>query len=81
MHDDGLSDDLRAQLDAEDDPTAQDVIDALRFVSMAQKSPGEMMKLLNALLEMAPETDGDRGIKLITDLIVEGSLKVEMADA
>ena len=63
-----------------DDATAQDVIDALRFVTMAQKSPEERAKLVDALLEFAPETDSDRGIQLITLLIAEGSLKVSLAE-
>ena len=61
-----------------DDPTAQDVIDALRFALMAQGDKAERLKLVDAMLEFAPETDNERGVKLILDLIAEGSLKVAM---
>lgn len=61
-----------------DDPdaTAQDIIDALRFVLMAQDDDKEAAKLTRALLEFAPETNNDRGIKLLLQMIAEGSLKV-----
>jgi hypothetical protein len=63
------------------DTTAQDIIDALRFCRMAQKDPAETVKLLDALLELAPATEDSRGIRLLTDLICEGSLKVALVDA
>lgn len=63
---------------ADEDPTAQDIIDALRFCLMAQKDVHELVKLVKALLEMAPETADARGLKLLTDLICEGSLKVAL---
>ena len=64
----------------EADPTAQDVIDALRLALMAQKDPDRAITLANALIEMAPEADSNRGVDLLIELIVEGSLKVELTD-
>ncbi len=61
-----------------DDYTAQDVIDALRFAMMAQKDPVEVFKLLNTLIEYAPETESDRGITFLLELITEGILKVAL---
>jgi hypothetical protein len=61
-----------------EDTTAQDVVDALRFAFMAQKNVEERLKLVEALLEFAPETDSDRGIQLILELLAEGSLRVEL---
>jgi hypothetical protein len=62
-----------------EDATAQDVIDALRLALMAQNDAEEGFKLVKELLELAPETANDRGIKLLIELIAEGSLRVEMA--
>ena len=62
------------------DPTAQDVVDALRFLRMAQKDAVEFCRLVDALLELAPETDGNRGLTMIVDLICEGSLKASLVD-
>lgn len=64
-----------------DDTTAQDVVDALRFLRMAQKDPAEFCRLVDALLEFAPETDGNRGLSMIVDLICEGSLKASLVEA
>lgn len=61
-----------------DSTTAQDVIDALRFAFMAQKDETERVRLVEALLELAPETDSDRGIQLLLELLAEGSLRVEL---
>ena len=61
-----------------EDTTAQDVVDALRFLLMAQKDPGEAVKLTEAMLEFAPETNNDRGLALIVRLIAEGSLKTAL---
>lgn len=63
-----------------EDATAQDVIDALRFSLMAQNDPAERLRLVDALLEFAPETDNDRGIAMVLRLIAEGSLKVALVD-
>lgn len=65
----------------EEETTAQDVVDALRFVLMSQKDPRELVKVTTALLEMAPETDDSRGVGLLIDMICEGSLKVALTDA
>jgi hypothetical protein len=62
------------------EPTAQDVIDALRFLRMAQKDPVEFTRLVDCLLDFAPETDGNRGLKMIVDMICEGSLKASLVD-
>ena len=59
-------------------PTAQDVVDAIRFLFMAQKDVEQRVALVDMLVEMAPETADDRGIKLILDLLAEGSLKAEV---
>lgn len=59
---------------------AQDVIDALRLAFMAQDDEAKRAKLTNALLNLAPETDSNRGVQLLIDLIAEGSLIVEMRD-
>lgn len=64
-----------------DDPIAQDVIDALRLALMAQKDPAEAIKIVNLLVELAPETESNRGIDLLLKLITEASLKVSLADA
>ena len=65
----------------DDEPTAQDVIDALRFCLMAQKDSGEALRLVDCLLDWAPETDSDRGVQLILRMIAEASLKVSLVDA
>lgn len=65
----------------EEETTAQDVVDALRFVLMSQKDPRELVKVTTALLDMAPETDDSRGMRLLIDMICEGSLKVALTDA
>ena len=59
-------------------PTAQDVVDALRFLLAEQDDPAEAVRIANAVLTYAPETDADRGISLILRLIAEGSLKVAL---
>lgn len=64
-----------------DDTTAQDVVDALRFLRMAQKDPVEFTRLVDCLLDFAPETDGDRGLSMIVDMVCEGSLKASLAEA
>jgi hypothetical protein len=64
-----------------DETTAQDVIDTLRIVLMAQKDPAEMVKIVSALVDMAPEADSNRGVQILLDMITEGSLKVALVDA
>lgn len=66
--------------DYDDDPTAQDVIDALRFVMMAQKDPQKLLGIFSGLLEWAPETTSNGGIDLLIRLLAEGALKVEIVD-
>ncbi|MEA2495762.1 MAG: hypothetical protein QOJ29_3673 [Thermoleophilaceae bacterium] len=61
-----------------DSITAQDVVDALRLALMGQKDAAQQAKLLEALLEFAPETDGDRGTALLLRLIHEGTLAVAL---
>lgn len=60
--------------------TAQDVIDAMRFSLMAQTDPAERLRIVDALLEFAPETTMDRGVAFVLRLIAEGSLKVALVD-
>ena len=61
------------------DVEAQDVIDALRLALMAQKDPAEMVKIVIALVAMAPPTDSNRGVQLLLDMISEGALKVAIS--
>lgn len=61
--------------------TAQDVIDAMRFALMAQDDAKEAIKIVKWLLDLAPETDGDRGVKMLLDVVCEGGLKVVLTDA
>lgn len=68
------------EFELDDSITSQDVIDALRFALMAQKDDREIVKLLEALIEWAPDTNGDRGVSMVLRLIAEGSLKVAMVD-
>lgn len=58
---------------------AQDVIDALRFALMAQDDPPSALRLVRYLLDLAPETESDRGVKMLLDLVCEGRFKVAMA--
>lgn len=68
------------RLGFDEDATAQDVIDALRIVLLAQKDPARALPVVEMLIEQAPETDSSRGIDLLLHLITEASLKVEVAD-
>jgi hypothetical protein len=61
-----------------DDPTAQDVIDALRLLITAQQDPAKVDRLLRCLLEFAPDTDSSRGIDLLLRLLAEGTLRAEV---
>lgn len=63
-----------------EEPTAQDVVDAMRFALMSQKDPQEAMKLVNTLIECAPDMMSDRAADLILHLLVEGALKVSVND-
>jgi hypothetical protein len=58
--------------------SAQSVVDAIRFVLMAQRDPKEQLALVIWLLDIAPETDGNGGFELLTELLAEGSLKVSV---
>lgn len=64
-----------------EDPTAQDVIDAMRIAVMAQNDSAKAMAVVKCLIEFAPETSSSRGIDLLLRLISEASLKVEMVEA
>lgn len=66
--------------DWDEDPTAQDVIDALRMALMAQKEPAEAIKILDLLIEYAPDTVSSRGIDLLLRLVSEGVLKMSVTD-
>jgi hypothetical protein len=61
-----------------EDPTAQDVIDAMRILTLAQKEPAEIARIVECLLEFAPETEGSRGIDLLMRLISEATLKASV---
>lgn len=69
------------RLEADEDATAQDVIDALRLALMSQDDPTRAAALTRSLLELAPETNGNRGIDLLLHLIAEGSMTVEAKGA
>lgn len=69
--------DVLAALD--DDATAQDVIDALRIALMAQHDPVKVDRLVRMLVDLAPETDSNRGIDLLLSLIAEATVRVEVA--
>lgn len=64
----------------DEDPTAQDVIDALRLTLMAQTDPAEGMKLVEMFVDLAPPTETNRGLDLLMRLIAEASLKVSVDD-
>lgn len=61
-----------------DHVTAQVVIDTMRFALGAQKDPRQRMRIVEALLGLAPATEDDKGIEFIRHLIVEGRLSVQM---
>jgi hypothetical protein len=63
-----------------EEATAQDVVDALRMALMAQKDPAEALKIVNVLIEYAPETNSNRGIDLLLHLITSAALKVSLTD-
>jgi hypothetical protein len=63
-----------------EDPTAQDVIDALRLAVMGQSDPAKALGVVRELLEYAPETMSSRGIDLLLRLVSEAKMKFEMAD-
>lgn len=67
----------KAEPDVRED-SAQDVVDAMRFALMAQDEPREALKLVKCLLDFAPETADDRGVKMLLDMICEGTLKVAL---
>lgn len=58
------------------DPTAQDVIDALRLALMSQDDPVEIEKVARCLVDLAPETESNGGIDLLRHLISTLDLKV-----
>lgn len=62
----------------EEHVTAQVVVDAIRFLLMAQDDGAKALRIVKELLEWAPATDNDRGIALIMRMLSEGSLKAEM---
>jgi hypothetical protein len=63
-----------------EDPSAQDVIDALRIALAAHKDdPAEVARIVSVLVEYAPETDSNRGIDLLLHLITQSVLKASVA--
>lgn len=60
--------------------TAQDVVEALRLALRGQKDPAEQARLADALLDFAPETDGDRGTALVLRLVSEGTLRLSLVE-
>lgn len=63
-----------------EDPTAQDVIDALRIAVLAQDDPVKVERLVRCLIEFAPETDRVRGMGLLMRLLSEATLAVSVTD-
>jgi hypothetical protein len=66
--------------DWNEDPTAQDVIDAMRLAVLGQDNPVKALGVVKELLEYAPDTMSNRGIDLLLRLISEAKLKFEMAE-
>lgn len=62
-------------------PTAQQIIDALRFALMPESDPLTKLALVDFFMETAPETTDNGGFDLITSLLAEGSLRLEMTYA
>jgi hypothetical protein len=62
----------------DDHITAEVVINAMRFALGAQADLGQRMKVVETLLECAPETTNDHGLELIRRMIVEGTLAVQV---
>jgi len=63
-----------------EDVTYQAVVEAMRFALMAQKDPHERLRIVEALLECAPEDATNSGFELLTMLLAEGSLRLEVVD-
>lgn len=74
------SETLTERYDWDEDPTAQDVIDAMRIAVLGQDDPAKAFGVVKELLGYAPETDSNRGIDLLLRLVSEAKLKFEMAD-
>lgn len=70
--------DTQKRYDWADDPVAQDVIDALRVIAMAQDNDLEFAKVARRLVEYAPDTNSNRGMDLLMRLISEAILKAEV---
>ena len=66
--------------DWSEDPTAQDIIDAMRIVVVAQDDSAKALRLVEELLDWAPETASNRGIDLLLRMITEATIKVELVD-
>lgn len=64
--------------DWDEDPTAQDVIDAMRIAVLAQDDPAKAFGIVKELLEYAPDTMSNRGIDLLLRLVSEAKMKFEM---
>jgi hypothetical protein len=64
--------------DWDEDPTAQDVIDAMRLAVLGQDDPAKAMGIVKELLEYAPDTMSNRGIDLLLRLVSEAKFKFEM---
>lgn len=60
------------------DPTAQDVVDALRVLARAQPDHTKFGRLAVELIDWEPETDNTRGMDLVLRLIAETVVKVEL---
>jgi hypothetical protein len=57
--------------------TAQDVVDAIRFALVNQNAV-DGMRVVELLLQFAPEPENDRGLDLLRRLLAEGVLKVQV---
>lgn len=61
-----------------DDVTYQAVVEAMRFAFMAQTDLHQRMRLVELFLECAPEDATNAGFELLTRLLAEGTLRLEV---
>jgi hypothetical protein len=62
----------------QDPPTAQDVVDALRF-AFGNRPVTQDTKLVLALLDLAPESEDNRGVEIVGQMLLSGELMMVVA--
>jgi hypothetical protein len=62
----------------QDPPTAQDVVDALRF-AFGNRPATQDTKLVLALLDLAPESEDNRGVEIVGQMLLSGELMMVVA--